>query len=143
MFTSILDHSLISPAALCTSHGSAKMAGKQSLIVRLPFSSSSASTINAANYTACGNGRRAGQDPASAMKQVVPSKIIRHFSQSQLALALAIQKAKPETLSTNGKPVSLFSLFTYLSKLACRVLSATTQRHQGRSASLGGWIALH
>ena len=82
----------------------------QSLIVRLRISSSSASTINAASHTAVMDGRRAGGDSASPTKQVVPSSITSHFSQSQLALALAIQRAKPDALSTKGKSGSLFAL---------------------------------
>jgi hypothetical protein len=90
------------------------MVGKKALIIKIPFSSSSASTIRRANQVAAMEGLRAEPDTPSATAQVAPSSITSHFSQSQLALALAIQKGKPEALSTNGKPASLFTLFTFL-----------------------------
>ncbi|KAN0110452.1 hypothetical protein V8E51_006839 [Hyaloscypha variabilis] len=77
------------------------MVGKKALIIKIPFSSSSASTIRRANQVAAMEGLRAEPDTPSATAQVAPSSITSHFSQSQLALALAIQKGKPEALSTN------------------------------------------
>ena len=74
------------------------MAGKKSLIVKLKLPSSSALS-------------KALRVPAnSASNQVAPAKITAHFSQSQLALALAIQKAKPEKLSTNGTSTTLVGM---------------------------------
>jgi hypothetical protein len=78
------------------------MAGQNSLIVKLSYSSSSASAINRTQQATICKAPRAAAS-ASSSKQVAPAKITSHFSQSQLALALAIQKAKPEVLSTHGK----------------------------------------
>ena len=78
----------------------AEMAPKESFIIKMPYSPSLAPAINSATQAGIFKGSRAAE---SASKQVVPAKITGHFSQSQLALALAIQKAKPETLSTSGK----------------------------------------
>jgi hypothetical protein len=76
------------------------MAPQKSLIIKMPYSPSLAPAINRATQAGTFKGSRAAE---SASKQVVPAKITSHFSQSQLALALAIQKAKSEALSTSGK----------------------------------------
>jgi hypothetical protein len=77
------------------------MAHQNSLIIKLPYSPSLAPAISRATLVGISKGSRAAE---SASKQVVPARITSHFSQSQLALALFIQKAKPEALSTSGKP---------------------------------------
>jgi hypothetical protein len=81
-------------------HHIAEMARQNSLVTKLPYSPSLAPAINRATQSGISKGSRAAESP---LKQVVPAKITSHFSQSQLALALAIQKAKPEALSTSGK----------------------------------------
>jgi hypothetical protein len=78
------------------------MASQNSLIVKLCYSSSSASAINRTQQATISNAPRAATS-ASSSQQFTPAKITSHFSQSQLALALAIQKAKPEVISTHGK----------------------------------------
>jgi hypothetical protein len=78
------------------------MAGRNSLIVKLPYSSPSASAINRATGATLSKDPRATASARSS-KQEMPAKITTHFTPSQLALALAIQKAKPEAFSTDGK----------------------------------------
>jgi hypothetical protein len=86
------------------------MADQNSLIVKLPYTCSSVSAINRTNQAAISKAPRAAAS-ASSSQQAVPAKIATHFSQSQLALALAIQKAKPEALSTHGKSEMLCCRF--------------------------------
>lgn len=81
-------------------HHTAEMAPQKSLVIKMPYSPSLAPAINRATQ---GGNFRGSRGAESASKQVIPGKITSHFSQSQLALALAIQKAKPEALSTSGK----------------------------------------
>jgi hypothetical protein len=78
------------------------MADQNSLVVKLPYTSSSTSAINRKNQAAISRAPPATAS-ASSSQEAAPAKIATHFSQSQLALALAIQKAKPEALSTHGK----------------------------------------
>jgi hypothetical protein len=86
------------------------MIGQDSMIIKLPYSLSSASAINRAMQAAVPKVPRAAAS-AAASKQVMPAKITTHFSQSQLALALTIQKMKPEALATNGKSATPFCHF--------------------------------
>jgi hypothetical protein len=77
-------------------HQIAKMARQNPLVIKLPYSPSLAPAINRAAQAGISKGSRAAESP---LKQVVQAKITSHFSQSQFA----IQKAKPEALSTSGK----------------------------------------
>lgn len=73
-----------------------------SLVIKLPFNGSLASSSRAS----------ATASTTVAPNQVPPVKITTHFTQTQLALAFAIQKAKPESLSTYGR--SAIFLVTFL-----------------------------
>ena len=99
------------------------MTGKKTLIVKLKLRSSTSIA-------------EALQAPAnSPSNQAAPARITTHFSQSQLALALAIQKAKPEELSTNGMSIILF-------RMSCIDLAAEYCQQLRESIKSGQPIAL-
>lgn len=110
-----------SRCAFPASYRFAEMAGQNSLIVKLSYSSSAASAINKACQFSASKARRASASASSpSSKQAARTKITSHFTQSQLALALAIQKAKPEALSTHSKQVISLPLLlpTWLQNIA-------------------------
>lgn len=60
-----------------------------------------------------------------------PTKTTPFFTQSQLALALTIQRSKPEGVSTKGAyayPIHTYQTMTEVSRL----LSAAPKTHSGR-----------
>jgi hypothetical protein len=84
------------------------MADPTSFIVKLPYSSSVASAICRATQAALSKHAR---EAAASSEQTARPKITAYFTQSQLALAVAIQKAKPEALPTNGQSAITFCHF--------------------------------
>ncbi len=96
---------------------------QESLIVKLPMPSKGKAVIREPQ---CTNPRPEATSTISKQSSSisVPTHILGHFSQSQLAIALTISKSKPEGLSTKGifssaeSLISLTSLQTIFSNYA-------------------------